>query len=559
MKQNILYYDVMISLSPDAKPISEVHAQPKELFFHKMIELDLGAESGSNTLNPTIKWSDAFLSEADISKLDRASKRALQEIQDGLQEQFTDRLERLGLIEVSEFAENNFALKLRRTLGKVRRVFQDPVTQIEAEFKKIQQKVSSFSPWFTADGKSIEVKRNGKVTTIEPTGVLWRPVRKNTDTGGTISPKKIDALTKKKDESDALKHELIEIAQKIKDGELSMEDPDVVAKLTRLRRQYVMQSSHLEITQEGVNAELQVPRYITGLELGNGGTGKVYMVFDMEKEDFFVAKSVAITPGSPNMDFHLGLLSSEAKTIAAVNDTPGLEDYTPRIYDVFSPQEGELVLIMEYLPGFKDPVKQFDELGLHVLDMYSEEKRQLKRRFMKTYMTQSGLILDALRPVVIHNDVKPANFLADEEGNVKVIDYGVASTVGSQLFGTASYMSPDNFKKTTVEVKPNVEILNDCFALTATFFRLVVERTILNSNINHLEFFQIMNEMQTKSDKPHWVEVEQKLLDALEQLGLEPDEVVETIAVVKAGFGVAGTTFTWNSSEEFTQNLVKHF
>jgi serine/threonine protein kinase len=74
---------------------------------------------------------------------------------------------------------------------------------------------------------------------------------------------------------------------------------------------------------------------------------------------------------------------------------------------------------------------------------------------------------------VIHRDVKPANIWLLEDGNVKLLDFGIAKsststlTLGSSVVGSAGYMSPEQ-----IEGQP-VDGRSDLFSVGAVLFELV--------------------------------------------------------------------------------------
>jgi eukaryotic-like serine/threonine-protein kinase len=127
----------------------------------------------------------------------------------------------------------------------------------------------------------------------------------------------------------------------------------------------------------------------------------------------------------------------EAQSAASLNH--------PRIVVVYdwgrSEDDGTHYMAMEYVPGgtLKDRILRDGALPPHTaVDIASQIACALEA---------------AHRRGVVHRDVKPQNVLLTTLGDVKVADFGIAravdasTTSGSSLiFGTASYMSPEQAK-----------------------------------------------------------------------------------------------------------------
>jgi len=167
-----------------------------------------------------------------------------------------------------------------------------------------------------------------------------------------------------------------------------------------------------------------------GRVLGRGGMGAVYE--GTHEEDGF-AVAIKVLPDS--LDEHEEVrvrFETEIETLKRLHH-PNIVQLTG-----FGAEQGQLYYVMEYING---PSLQ-------------QELRQ-KRLFRWHEVAKIGLeICQALRHAhdrgVIHRDIKPANILLDQEGNVKLSDFGIARFFGSQhitdihsVIGTLEYMSPE--------------------------------------------------------------------------------------------------------------------
>ena len=167
-----------------------------------------------------------------------------------------------------------------------------------------------------------------------------------------------------------------------------------------------------------------------GRVLGRGGMGAVYEGIH-ETEHVAVAIKVLSDSFNENTEVRTRF-ETEIETLKRLHH-PNIARLSG-----FGTEQGLLYYVMELVDG---PSLQ-------------QELRK-KRQFQWHEVAKIGIeICQALRHAhdrgVIHRDIKPANILLDQEGNIKLSDFGIARFFGSQqitdihsVVGTLEYMSPE--------------------------------------------------------------------------------------------------------------------
>lgn len=174
-------------------------------------------------------------------------------------------------------------------------------------------------------------------------------------------------------------------------------------------------------------------------ELGSGSFGVVYKALDNVTSQIVAVKKIDME----NSDDDIEEIQKEIAILAACKD-PRITKY----YGCFV-KGYKLWIIMEFLGGGSclDLLKPgpFDERSIAII--CQELLEALK------YLHENGKI---------HRDVKAANVLISDEGDVKIADFGVATQLSNNLsrrntfVGTPFWMSPEVIKQEDYDFKADI-------------------------------------------------------------------------------------------------------
>ncbi len=216
-----------------------------------------------------------------------------------------------------------------------------------------------------------------------------------------------------------------------------------------------------------VNGQILAGRYLVGEILGSGGMGAVYRGVDLR-----TGGPVAIKIPHPwlttDTDFTTRL-HREAQIAAAL--------VSPRIVKVmdFDWHEGRPFLVMEYVPG-KTLAEMLNEHGPFSWPETARIALEVARA------------LDAAhRSGIVHRDLKPQNIKILEDGDVKVLDFGIARaeslpsvTATSVVVGTPQYMAPERLGGPTDdpadETVSRGDVRSDIYALGVIMHEMLTGR-----------------------------------------------------------------------------------
>jgi len=157
--------------------------------------------------------------------------------------------------------------------------------------------------------------------------------------------------------------------------------------------------------------------------LGSGGFGHVIKVKDLSLERFAVIK---VPRSERNTEDALARFSNEIRITANLDSR-----HVVTVYDLIRLADGRVVPVMEFVPG-NDLYDIIHQLPL-------SEHLQIFTRICEK-------VDSAHRRGIIHRDLKPANIRITPDGDVRIMDWGLAKGFAELKSETREEVSPDLLK-----------------------------------------------------------------------------------------------------------------
>ena len=177
-------------------------------------------------------------------------------------------------------------------------------------------------------------------------------------------------------------------------------------------------------------------------ELGRGGMGVVYKAEDTKLKRFVALKF--LRSDVLEDEEHRERFLREAQAAAAL-DHPNI----CTVHEI-DEVEGETFIAMAFIEGRT------------VKDKIAERPLKLEEALDITIQTAQGLQA-AHEKGIVHRDIKGANLMVTPQGQVKVMDFGLAQlaersqlTKTAMILGTPAYMSPEQAKRQPTDRRTDV-------------------------------------------------------------------------------------------------------
>jgi eukaryotic-like serine/threonine-protein kinase len=191
-------------------------------------------------------------------------------------------------------------------------------------------------------------------------------------------------------------------------------------------------------------------RYDLGEVLGHGGMAEVRIGVDRRLGRTVAVKTLrADLASDPTFQARF---RREAQSAAALNH-PSIVAVYDTGEDVGAGGQSLPYIVMEYVEGRT------------LRDVLREGRRLLPERALEITADVCDALEYSHRAGIVHRDIKPANVMLTPNGDVKVMDFGIARAVAdasstmtqtAAVIGTAQYLSPEQARGESVDARSDI-------------------------------------------------------------------------------------------------------
>lgn len=233
----------------------------------------------------------------------------------------------------------------------------------------------------------------------------------------------------------------------------------------------------------------EIGKYKLIKQIGYGGMGAVYLA---ERTDKQFNQQVALKLIKRGMDSEeiLKRFNSERQILAKLNH-PNIA----ALYDGGITDDGLPYFTMEYIQGDQ-------------IDVYCDKNALSIDERLKLFLSVLKAVQYAQKNLIVHRDLKPSNIIITHEGQVKLLDFGIAKLLDNNTIDdtieqtktvfrimTPGYASPEQVKGEPITTA------SDVYSLGVILFELLTgHRPYITSGVSPLELEKLI--CNTDPQKP---------------------------------------------------------
>jgi serine/threonine protein kinase/predicted Zn-dependent protease len=185
-------------------------------------------------------------------------------------------------------------------------------------------------------------------------------------------------------------------------------------------------------------------RYLVVADLGKGGMGRVYKVLDKEINEVIALK--VLKPEIASDEQIIERFRNELKLARRIS-----QKNVCGMYHLSKDENNIHYITMEFVPGedLKSLIRRIGQLTVG------------KAVFIGMQICEG--LAEAHRLGVVHRDLKPRNIMIDQEGHVRIMDFGIARspqreglTRPDMIIGTPEYMAPEQLENTEIDNRTDI-------------------------------------------------------------------------------------------------------
>ena len=190
-------------------------------------------------------------------------------------------------------------------------------------------------------------------------------------------------------------------------------------------------------------------RYINRKLIGEGGQGEIYKVFDAVFEAERVMK--IMHPQFSRSEQFVTHFLREIKIAGQLNH--------PNIATVYDAgvEDDRCYFVMDYIKG--KPLNEYGKFPISIGCIIASQVCDALDYAHNKSINYKGEVIEG----IVHRDIKPSNIMITKDGDVKLMDFGLAKSdqitgesVAGKIYGSLPYMSPEQIDGLKVDQRTDI-------------------------------------------------------------------------------------------------------